>query len=311
MLLHVSLLSLASPSNFQLASQHLKLGDFNTARIHFEKHHSLHPDHEPTIAVLAHLDELGVTRALDDEDARFHEAVLTFPSREHGDDDVPVHLLTPSRPQGLACDSSGHAVWSGAPALLEWAGSGGEESVPLRGARVLELVSGTGLVGCGMAKLGAKSVTCTDLPQIMPLLQANVAANADAASASGCSLRAQPLVWGSEAGPATGDQTFDLITAANVCYDEELVAPLALTLRSLLTAHTGAMALLALSDLRHFGHDAPDYECLLGDLRHGGLRVSQVGSLDPSKACARLAGVVDVADAHRDHMIDLFTVCAA
>ena len=305
-------LSLANPTGFSAGAQCLKLGDFTSARKHFEHHLSLHPDHEQTIAVLAHLDELGVIGEEDEEEASFHETILTFPHPKQDWTNI-VRLVTPSNPQDLTCDTSGHSVWSGAPAMLEWLGTASDVDVSLDGAHVLELGSGTGLVGCGIAKLGAKNVYCTDLPQIMPVLQANVAANEAEASASGCSLIAQPLVWGTKAGlSVVGDDSLDLIVATDVCYDEQLVPPLASTLKSLLSAHTGAVALLALTDLRHFGHDAPDYECLLGDLRHSGsLSVSQLASLDPAPVNARLAGEeVDVADAHRDHKIDVFKVCS-
>ena len=146
----------------------------------------------------------------------------------------------------------------------------------------------------------------------MPVLQANVAANAAEAAASGCSLGAQPLVWGTEAVPTTESAPIDLVVAANVCYDEALVAPLAHTITSLLARHTRAVALLALSDLRHFGYDAPDYDCLLGALRKSGMQISRVVSLDPSTACDRLAGLdVQVADSNREHMIDVFTIRTA
>lgn len=48
--------------------------------------------------------------------------------------------------------------------------------------RILELGSGTGLVGLGLAFLGAKDITMTDLEGVVPLIQKNVDANPAIAS---------------------------------------------------------------------------------------------------------------------------------
>lgn len=42
-----------------------------------------------------------------------------------------------------------------------------------KGKKILELGSGLGLIGIALAKAGAH-VTCTDMAQVLPALQANV-----------------------------------------------------------------------------------------------------------------------------------------
>ena len=53
------------------------------------------------------------------------------------------------------------------------------------GKRVLELGSGTGVVGLGIARLGARRVVMTDLPSLLPLLERNAARNAERNDARG------------------------------------------------------------------------------------------------------------------------------
>ena len=74
-------------------------------------------------------------------------------------------------------------------------------------------------------------------------------------------------------------------------------------------ANPEAVGLLALSNLKHFGRDAPDYSVLFDAL--DGCCVRRVGSVDPAATRDAHEGEVLIADAHRDHLIDIFTVRAA
>ncbi|KAF7850798.1 hypothetical protein BT93_L4994 [Corymbia citriodora subsp. variegata] len=99
---------------------------------------------------------------------------------------------------------------------------------------VLELGSGTGLVGIAAAVALGADVTVTDLPHVVPNLQFSVDANA-AALAAGAgigSVRVAPLRWGeAEDVRAMGEEEYDVILASDVVYYGHLYGPLLATLR--------------------------------------------------------------------------------
>jgi len=86
-----------------------------------------------------------------------------------------------------------------------------------RGKRVLELGAGTGITGLTAALLGA-AVTLTDLPVLLPVLQANVEANQAAVAASGGTVRACAFSWGDALPGELGEVPFDYIVMADVVY---------------------------------------------------------------------------------------------
>lgn len=99
--------------------------------------------------------------------------------------------------------------------------------------KVLELGSGTGLVGIAAAITLGANVTVTDLPHVIPNLQYNADANAEAVAAGGGNVEVAALRWGKE---GDGDvemigKDFDLILASDVVYHDHLYEPLLYTLR--------------------------------------------------------------------------------
>jgi len=121
-------------------------------------------------------------------------------------------------------------VWPGATATARWL-CDRDRGRWLENKHVLELGSGTGLLGLVAARLGAASVTLTDLPSELDLLRANVARN-DAASSP---TRVEPLVWGDETGmleliPGSG---FDVVLCCDLVYrnGDERQRALARTMR--------------------------------------------------------------------------------
>lgn len=103
-----------------------------------------------------------------------------------------------------------------------------------RPLNILELGSGTGLLGISAAvTLGAK-VTVTDLPHVIPNLQFNVDANAAVLAANGGVINVAPLRWGEEEDVKLIGNEFDLILASDVVYHDNLYEPLLQTLNWLL-----------------------------------------------------------------------------
>lgn len=89
-----------------------------------------------------------------------------------------------------------------------------EQSVELRGRRVIELGAGTGLLGIFAARLGAV-VTLTDLPIAVPSLSANVSANAPPGGWSS-PPSVLPLSWGTDQLHFPSD--WDLVLGSDIIY---------------------------------------------------------------------------------------------
>ena len=110
-----------------------------------------------------------------------------------------------------------------------------------RGSAVLELGAGAcGLPALWLSRCGCR-VLATDVPAVLALLDANLAANGggggggSGGESDGGSLQCAPLQWGTEgAGGVAGvgallqglGQRLDYIVAADVVYHDEFIAPL-------------------------------------------------------------------------------------
>ncbi|CAJ1942565.1 unnamed protein product [Sphenostylis stenocarpa] len=97
--------------------------------------------------------------------------------------------------------------------------------------RILELGSGTGIVGIVAAATLGGHVTLTDLPHVVPNLQFNADANAGVMGPSGGKLTVAPLRWGHDDDVEAIGREFDLILASDVVYHDHLYEPLLKTLR--------------------------------------------------------------------------------
>ncbi|KAL3156579.1 hypothetical protein ABBQ38_000869 [Trebouxia sp. C0009 RCD-2024] len=120
-----------------------------------------------------------------------------------------------------------------------------------KGKRVIELGAGCGLVGLVFAALGA-TVLLTDLPNVLPLLDSNIALNQAAVEAGGGSVHCGNLTWGVTAVASLGQDWAgpDLVVAADVVYHRELFNPLLCTMSSL-----GGQAIV-LAHVRRWKSDA-------------------------------------------------------
>ncbi|XP_070759484.1 EEF1A lysine methyltransferase 3-like [Enoplosus armatus] len=133
----------------------------------------------------------------------------------------------------------------------------GEQSVELRGKRIIELGAGTGVVGILAARLGA-GVTLTDLPLALPHLQANVSANMPSSGWPTTPPTVLPLSWGEDHMNFPSD--WDLVLCADIIYLPETYPLLVETLAHL--CKNGAVVYLS-SKMRK-EHRTPAFyeECL-------------------------------------------------
>ncbi|PPD84194.1 hypothetical protein GOBAR_DD18874 [Gossypium barbadense] len=115
--------------------------------------------------------------------------------------------------------------------LTDLSTSGGNDD---RKLKILELGSGTGLVGISAAVMFGANVTVTDLPQVVPNLQFNVEANADVVARKGGTVNVAPLRGGEDDDVKVIGREFDIVLASDVVYHAHLFEPLIETLRFLL-----------------------------------------------------------------------------
>jgi predicted nicotinamide N-methyase len=114
----------------------------------------------------------------------------------------------------------GLMLWDASMALLRFFEHNPKELSALRGARILELGAGTGLLGIALAHAVGARVVLTDLEHVCANIAANVRANALAPGAPG-SVRVAPYSWSGEAPPELRGP-FDFIIGTDVAYSESL-----------------------------------------------------------------------------------------
>jgi predicted nicotinamide N-methyase len=133
----------------------------------------------------------------------------------------------------LLVQDTGGDVWRGALALAKYLTA--DEPGSIQDKKVLELASGTGILGLSLILAGASHVTMSDKHNMTELILANAESNADIlpfgrATVAPLDFSAPTMDEGVlDAGP------FDTIVVSDVFYDEEIVIPFINTLRRLCT----------------------------------------------------------------------------
>ena len=113
-------------------------------------------------------------------------------------------------------DGTAGFIWGAGKRLAELIAS---QKALVEGKRVLELGSGSGVVGIAAATMGAEAVCLTDHHSALPLLQHNIALNKmGGGETSGNKLKAEALNWGDTAagGP------FDLVLGSDLLYNSDI-----------------------------------------------------------------------------------------
>lgn len=111
--------------------------------------------------------------------------------------------------------------------------NGPDSSCPL--INILELGSGTGIVGIAAAITLSANVTVTDLPHVLDNLTFNADANAEVVATFGGKVHVAPLRWGEAGDVEVLGRDVDLILASDVVYHDHLYEPLLKTLRLMMT----------------------------------------------------------------------------
>jgi len=124
-----------------------------------------------------------------------------------------------------------------------------DESLGNQPPAVLELGSGTGLLGLAAAALWKAPVSLSDLPNIVPNLKDNAEGNAALVEARGGSVKVGQLTWGGEEDEV--DQSlfgqpfqFQIVLAADPLYDDNHPSLLASTISSHLALGSDSRAVV-------------------------------------------------------------------
>ncbi|OTA87867.1 hypothetical protein M434DRAFT_399273 [Hypoxylon sp. CO27-5] len=143
---------------------------------------------------------------------------------------APFELIIREPP--ITGDCLGFKTWGSSYLLAQSLGKIAEDSLshllqlgrPNRSFDVLELGSGTGLLGMAVAAIWQASVVLTDLPDIVPNLAYNIEGNRSTIEALGGRVDSGALIWGSDEGNAerfARKNQFKIVLAADPLYDDD------------------------------------------------------------------------------------------
>ncbi|CAH8385092.1 unnamed protein product [Eruca vesicaria subsp. sativa] len=157
---------------------------------------------------------------------------------------------------------------------------------------IVELGSGTGIVGIAAAATLGANVTLTDLPNVIENLRFNADANAELVARFGGEVHVAPVRWG-EAGDVEG---VDLILASDVVYHEHLYDPLLKTLRLMLLGKDGHKRVFLMAHLKRWKKESVFFK-----KARKVFDVDVIHCDDPQEGCR--IGVVVYRFTPKDHII--------
>ncbi|KAI0976661.1 putative methyltransferase-domain-containing protein [Xylaria arbuscula] len=145
------------------------------------------------------------------------------------DRQIPFELTVREPP--ITGGALGHKTWGSSfvmAQLLDGLASGSLSHLLVPGRReslkILELGSGTGLLGIAAAAMWQTEVILSDLPDILPNLDYNIEQNRATVERLGGNMRSGVLVWGSESGNEaefSARNQFNIILVADGVYDDD------------------------------------------------------------------------------------------
>lgn len=211
------------------------------------------PEGLSTVSVSAESAEAALSPELDDADFEVPAGtVLCLPGRRFplnfsaGEFIVGGHPLRINEVPNAGL-GTGLIVWDGSIVLAKYLE---HARVPLEGHDVLELGSGTGVIGFAAKALGARSVTMTDLYYTLENLRSSVALNEAAGWMAPGSVLVRELDWfapekflaAGAVAPSSRQRPPHIMLAADVIWVESLIPPLVKTIRTLLNAAAPPLA---------------------------------------------------------------------
>jgi len=121
--------------------------------------------------------------------------------------------------EGVPNMGVGRSVWESGLRLVDYLEK--NERDMIRGSRVLELGTGTGIVGISVASMGAEVVVTDREEKLLNLVKRNIEANQKAILGGGGSAKAEIMDWSNRARTSTVALTegpFDYIIASDILY---------------------------------------------------------------------------------------------
>lgn len=177
--------------------------------------------------------------------------------------EVESHIVIQLHEPSLTEDNLGFKTWGSSLLMskqLTKLRAQAEQPKP----KVLELGAGTGLVGISCSCLWQCPVTLTDLPDIVPNLETNLALNAGLIQSSGGEVRAAVLDWSDTADGVTQDaDKFDIILAADPIYSPDHPKMLVSTILKWLRWAQSSRIIIELPIRKHYAAERSHLKDLL------------------------------------------------